>query len=86
MKNKNLTNTSATYDTVIDGGGAVVGDLQAVVLVVLHGAGGVGGELERHVPRVGAAGALRERQRGLRLALQHHRLRHVAGGTPWNMR
>lgn len=33
-----LTDTSATYDTVVDGGRAVVGHLETVVLVVLHGA------------------------------------------------
>lgn len=33
-----LTDTSTTYDTVVDGGRAVVGHLETVVLVVLHGA------------------------------------------------
>lgn len=66
---------------MVDGGGAVVGHLEAVVLVVLHGAGGVGRELERHVAGVGAVRALGERERGLRLALQHDGLGDVAGGT-----
>lgn len=56
---------------MVDGGGTVVGDLQTVVFMVLHGARGVGGELERHVSRVRAVGAFCESQRGLRLAFQH---------------
>lgn len=80
-----LTNTGAPYDAMIDGGGTVVGDLQAVVLVVLQGAGGVRRELEGHVTRVRAVRALRERKRGLRFTLQDNRLCYVARGTTCNV-
>lgn len=50
---------------MVDGGGTVVGHFQAVVFVVLHSAGGVGRKLERHMASVGAARALRERERRL---------------------
>lgn len=66
---------------MVDSGGAVVGHFQTVVLVVLHGTGCVGGELQRHVTGVRTVRAFRKRQRGLRLALQHHRFCYIAWGT-----
>lgn len=76
------TDGGAANDAVVDGGAAVLADLQAVVLVVRHRRGDVRRELQRQMPRVRLLGALHKHHRRLGLALQDHRLGHIAWRRP----